>query len=140
MFNFYSQICVTNLDPLKKQLLLIFSIAYLIFSGSDLFGQAIEMQSPKNANADTTKVTKDTASKGTMLKIEPFFALDFFGIKNPFLHQPTPSKNKRDTLLYSTGQMDTTLVDVNNYRSYRFFFQFHPNFCSFANWAVAIRQ
>lgn len=116
MFNFYSQICVTNLDPLKKQLLLIFSIAYLIFSGSDLFGQAIEMQSPKNANADTTKVTKDTASKGTMLKIEPFFALDFFGIKNPFLHQPTPSKNKRDTLLYSTGQMDTTLVDVNNYR------------------------
>ncbi len=73
------------------------------------------MQSPKNAAADTTKVTKDTASKSTMLKIEPYLALDFFGI-NPFIHQPTPSKNKRDTLIYSTGQMDTTLVDVNNYR------------------------
>ncbi len=80
-----------------------------------MFGQAIEMQSPKNAAADTTKVTKDTASKSTMLKIEPYLALDFFGI-NPFIHQPTPSKNKRDTLIYSTGQMDTTLVDVNNYR------------------------
>jgi hypothetical protein len=100
---------------LKKQLLLIFTIAYLIFTGTDLFGQAIEMQSPKNAAADTTKVTKDTASKSTMLKIEPYLALDFFGI-NPFIHQPTPSKNKRDTLIYSTGQMDTTLVDVNNYR------------------------
>jgi hypothetical protein len=100
---------------LKKQLLLIFTIAYLIFNGTDLFGQAIEMQSPKNAAADTTKVTKDTASKSTMLKIEPYLALDFFGI-NPFIHQPTPSKNKRDTLIYSTGQMDTTLVDVNNYR------------------------
>ncbi len=73
------------------------------------------MQSPKNAAADTTKVTKDTISKGTLLKIEPYLALDFFGI-NPFIHQPTPSKNKRDTLIYSTGQMDTTLVDVNNYR------------------------
>lgn len=100
---------------MKKQLLLIFTIAYLIFNGTDLFGQAIEMQSPKNAAADTTKVTKDTASKSTMLKIEPYLALDFFGI-NPFIHQPTPSKNKRDTLIYSTGQMDTTLVDVNNYR------------------------
>ncbi len=100
---------------MKKQLLLIFTIAYLIFTGTDLFGQAIEMQSPKNAAADTTKVTKDTASKSTMLKIEPYLALDFFGI-NPFIHQPTPSKNKRDTLIYSTGQMDTTLVDVNNYR------------------------
>jgi hypothetical protein len=100
---------------LKKQLLLIFTIAYLIFTGTELFGQAIEMQSPKNAAADTTKVTKDTASKSTMLKIEPYLALDFFGI-NPFIHQPTPSKNKRDTLIYSTGQMDTTLVDVNNYR------------------------
>ena len=100
---------------MKKQLLLIFTIAYLIFHGTDLFGQAIEMQSPKNAAADTTKVTKDTASKSTMLKIEPYLALDFFGI-NPFIHQPTPSKNKRDTLIYSTGQMDTTLVDVNNYR------------------------
>ncbi len=100
---------------MKKQLLLIFTIAYLIFTGTELFGQAIEMQSPKNAAADTTKVTKDTASKSTMLKIEPYLALDFFGI-NPFIHQPTPSKNKRDTLIYSTGQMDTTLVDVNNYR------------------------
>ncbi|WP_353089277.1 putative porin, partial [Flavobacterium sp.] len=100
---------------MKKQLLLIFTIAYLIFHGTDLFGQAIEMQSPKNAAADTTKVTKDTISKGTLLKIEPYLALDFFGI-NPFIHQPTPSKNKRDTLIYSTGQMDTTLVDVNNYR------------------------
>ena len=74
------------------------------------------MQSPKNANSDTTKVTKDTASKGTMLKIEPYLAIDFFGFANPFLHQTTPSKNKRDTLLYPTATMDTTLVDVNNYR------------------------
>ena len=100
---------------MKKQLLLIFTIAYLILSGSDLFGQAIEMQSPKNAAADTTKVTKDTASKGTMLKIEPYLALDFFGTDKSF-YQPSPSKNKRDTLLYPTAQIDSTMVDVNNYR------------------------
>ncbi|MCX6176733.1 MAG: hypothetical protein NTZ00_05095 [Bacteroidetes bacterium] len=100
---------------MKKQLLLIFTIAYLILSGSDLFGQAIEMQSPKNAAADTTKVTKDTISKGTLLKIEPYLALDFFGINKSY-YQPSPSKNKRDTLLYSTALMDSTLVDVNNYR------------------------
>ena len=100
---------------MKKQLLLIFTIAYLIFTGTDLFGQAIEMQSPKNAAADTTKVTKDTASKSTMLKIEPYLALDFFGTDRSF-YQPSPSKNKRDTLLYPTAQMDSTLVDVNNYR------------------------
>jgi len=100
---------------LKKQLLLIFTIAYLIFTGTDLFGQAIEMQSPKNATADTTKVTKDTASKGTMLKIEPYLALDFFGTDKSFF-QPSPSKNKRDTLLYPTAQTDSTMVDVNNYR------------------------
>ena len=104
-----------HLGPLKKQLLLIFTIAYLILSGSDLFGQAIEMQSPKNTAADTTKVTKDTTSKSTLLKIEPYLALDFFGIDKSY-YQPSPSKNKRDTLLYSTGQMDSTLVDVNNYR------------------------
>jgi hypothetical protein len=80
-----------------------------------LFGQAIEMQSPNNATADTTKVTKDTASKGTMLKIEPYLALDFFGTDKSF-YQPSPSKNKRDTLLYPTAQMDSTMVDVNNYR------------------------
>ena len=73
------------------------------------------MQSPKNAAADTTKVTKDTTSKSTLLKIEPYLALDFFGIDKSY-YQPSPSKNKRDTLLYSTGQMDSTLVDVNNYR------------------------
>ena len=73
------------------------------------------MQSPKNAAADTTKVTKDTISKGTLLKIEPYLALDFFGINKSY-NQPSPSKNKRDTLLYSTAQMDSTLVDVNNYR------------------------
>ena len=73
------------------------------------------MQSPKNAAADTTKVTKDTISKGTLLKIEPYLALDFFGINKSY-YQPSPSKNKRDTLLYSTAQMDSTLVDVNNYR------------------------
>jgi len=100
---------------LKKQLLLIFTIAYLIFTGTDLFGQAIEMQSPKNATTDTTKVTKDTASKGTMLKIEPYLALDFFGTDKSF-YQPSPSKNKRDTLLYPTAQTDSTMVDVNNYR------------------------
>jgi hypothetical protein len=100
---------------LKKQLLLIFTIAYLIFTGTDLFGQAIEMQSPNNATADTTKLTKDTASKGTMLKIEPYLALDFFGTDKSF-YQPSPSKNKRDTLLYPTAQMDSTMVDVNNYR------------------------
>ena len=100
---------------MKKQLLLIFTIAYLIFTGTDLFGQAIEMQSPTNAAADTTKVTKDTASKGTMLKIEPYLALDFFGTDKSF-YQPSPSKNKRDTLLYPTAQMDSTMVDVNNYR------------------------
>jgi len=100
---------------LKKQLLLIFTIAYLIFTGTDLFGQAIEMQSPNNATADTTKVTKDTASKGTMLKIEPYLALDFFGTDKSF-YQPSPSKNKRDTLLYPTAQTDSTMVDVNNYR------------------------
>ena len=74
------------------------------------------MQSPKITSSDTTKVTKDTASKGTMLKIEPYLAIDFFGFANPFFHQTTPSKNKRDTLLYPTATMDTTLVDVNNYR------------------------
>ena len=100
---------------MKKQLLLIFTIAYLIFTGTDLFGQAIEMQSPNNATADTTKVTKDTASKGTMLKIEPYLALDFFGTDKSF-YQPSPSKNKRDTLLYPTAQTDSTMVDVNNYR------------------------
>jgi hypothetical protein len=100
---------------LKKQLLLICTIAYLIFHGTDLFGQAIEMQSPKNVTADTTKVTKDTTSKGNLLKIEPYLALDFFGIYRTY-HQPSPSKNKRDTLLYSTAQIDSTLVDVNNYR------------------------
>ena len=100
---------------MKKQLLLIFTIAYLIFTGTDLFGQAIEMQSRKNATADTTKVTKDTASKGTMLKIEPYLALDFFGIDKSY-YQPSPSKNKRDTLLYPTAPMDSTMVDVNNYR------------------------
>ena len=73
------------------------------------------MQSPKNTAADTTKVTKDTTSKSTLLKIEPYLALDFFGIDKSY-YQPSPSKNKRDTLLYSTGQMDSTLVDVNNYR------------------------
>jgi len=73
------------------------------------------MQSPKNATADTTKVTKDTASKGTMLKIEPYLALDFFGTDKSFF-QPSPSKNKRDTLLYPTAQTDSTMVDVNNYR------------------------
>ena len=73
------------------------------------------MQSPKNAAADTTKVTKDTISKGTLLKIEPYLALDFFGINKSY-NQPSPSKNKRDTLLYSTALMDSTLVDVNNYR------------------------
>ena len=73
------------------------------------------MQSPKNAAADTTKVTKDTISKGTLLKIEPYLALDFFGINKSY-YQPSPSKNKRDTLLYSTALMDSTLVDVNNYR------------------------
>jgi len=101
---------------LKKQLLLIFTIAYLILSGSDLFGQAIEMQSPKNAAADTTKVTKDTTSKSTLLKIEPYLALDYFGIDKSY-YQPSPSKNKRDTLLYPTGQIDSTMVDVNNYRA-----------------------
>jgi len=73
------------------------------------------MQNPKNATADTTKVTKDTASKGTMLKIEPYLALDFFGIGKSYC-QPSPSKNKRDTLLYPTAQTDSTMVDVNNYR------------------------
>ena len=73
------------------------------------------MQSPNNATADTTKVTKDTASKGTMLKIEPYLALDFFGTDKSF-YQPSPSKNKRDTLLYPTAQTDSTMVDVNNYR------------------------
>lgn len=73
------------------------------------------MQSPKNAAADTTKVTKDTTSKGNLLKIEPYLAFDFFGIHRPY-YQPSPSKNKRDTLIYSTAQMDSTLVDVNNYR------------------------
>ena len=73
------------------------------------------MQSPNNATADTTKLTKDTASKGTMLKIEPYLALDFFGTDKSF-YQPSPSKNKRDTLLYPTAQMDSTMVDVNNYR------------------------
>ena len=101
---------------MKKQLLLIYTIAYLILSGSDLFGQAIEMQSPKNAAADTTKVTKDTTSKSTLLKIEPYLALDFFGIDKSY-YQPSPSKNKRDTLLYPTGQIDSTMVDVNNYRA-----------------------
>jgi len=101
---------------LKKQLLLIFTIAYLILSGSDLFGQAIEMQSPKNAAADTTKVTKDTASKSTLLKIEPYLAIDFFETGQSYYHT-SPSKNKRDTLLYPTAQMDSTQVDVNNYRN-----------------------
>lgn len=50
-----------------------------------------------------------------MLKIEPYLAFDFFGINKSY-YQPSPSKNKRDTLLYSTAQMDSTLVDVNNYR------------------------
>lgn len=73
------------------------------------------MQSPKNVTADTTKVTKDTTSKGNLLKIEPYLAFDFFGVHRPY-YQPSPSKNKRDTLLYSTAQMDSTVVDVNNYR------------------------
>ena len=103
-------------DLLKKQLLLIFAIACLILSGSDLFGQAIEMQSPKNAAADTTKVTKDTASKSTLLKIEPYLAIDFFETGQSYYHT-SPSKNKRDTLLYPTAQMDSTQVDVNNYRN-----------------------
>ena len=103
-------------DLLKKQLLLIFAIACLIFHGSKLFGQAIEMQSPKNAAADTTKVTKDTASKSTLLKIEPYLAIDFFETGQSYYHT-SPSKNKRDTLLYPTAQMDSTQVDVNNYRN-----------------------
>ena len=74
------------------------------------------MQSPKNAAADTTKVTKDTASKSTLLKIEPYLAIDFFETGQSYYHT-SPSKNKRDTLLYPTAQMDSTQVDVNNYRN-----------------------
>jgi len=74
------------------------------------------MQSPKNANADTTKTIKDTASKSTLLKIEPYLALDFFETGQSYYHT-SPSKNKRDTLLYPTAQMDSTQVDVNNYRN-----------------------
>ena len=74
------------------------------------------MQSPKNATADTTKIIKDTASKSTLLKIEPYLAIDFFETGQSYYHT-SPSKNKRDTLLYPTAQMDSTQVDVNNYRN-----------------------